>query len=372
MEEKIVRGAALVVTMLAVFICSSLYYLPALETSARQYVARQMQQRRQWQQRQEMWDTLSGLEFLDYSTKQAMATAGNTDEEAEGQLGFTQQLRLELPDGVTRDDVKIENHYTQRKIDIEIPDAGQDYLVKYPMLGSSDHIDDLTYDFDADGGVLELSMEHVYELALDWEDQYLYIDFISPRDKYDRIVVIDAGHGAGMPGATVGGVQEKDIDLEIVQELKNLFDASEDETLGVYYTRLDDSNPEFADRSGLGNDLQADLFVSVHNNSYPADQSIHGTAVLFDEKKETEGNSSKHLAQILLEQMTGELSSKNMGLVKGNDIYIIRTSEPPAALVEVGFMTNPGELADLQDKEYQKKCARAIYQGIMQALEEGY
>ena len=372
MEEKIVRGAALVMTMLAVFICSSLYYLPALETSARQYVARQMQQRKQRQQRQEMWATLSGLEFLDYATKQAMATAEDTDETSEGQLGFSQQLRLELPAGVTQENVKIENFYAQRKIDIEIPDAGQDYLIRYPMLGSSDHIEDLDYYSDAQYGVLELSMEHVYELSLDWEDQYLYIDFISPRDLYDRIVVIDAGHGAGMPGATVDGVQEKDIDLEIVKELKKVFDSAGDETLGVYYTRLDDSNPEFADRSGLANDLEADLFVSVHNNSYPADPSIHGTAVLYDEKKETDGNSSKHLAQILLEQMTGELSSKNMGLVKGNDIYIIRTSEPPVALVEVGFMTNPGELADLQDKGYQKKCARAIYQSIMQALKEGY
>lgn len=372
MEEKIVRGTALAVTMLAVFICSSLYYLPALEISAQQYVAKQMQQSREQKQREEMWSTLSGLEFLAYSTKQAMATGGDAQTDGEGQLGFSQQLRLELPAGLSQDDITIENHYAQRKIDIGIPGAGQDYLVKYPMLGSSDHIDDLTYYFDADGGVLELSMEHVYELSLDWEQQYLYIDFISPRDMYDRIVVIDAGHGAGMPGAIVDGVQEKDIDLAIVKELKVLFDQSADETLGVYYTRLDDSDPAFADRSGLANDLQADLFVSVHNNSYPGDQSIHGTAVLYDEKKKTDGNSSKHLAELLLEQMTAELSSKSMGLVKGNDIYIIRTSEAPVALVEVGFMTNPGELANLQKPEYQKKCARAIYQAIMQAFEEGY
>lgn len=42
------------------------------------------------------------------------------------------------------------------------------------------------------------------------------------------------------------------------------------------------------------------------------------------------------------------------------------------ALVEVGFMTNPKELANLTSEKYQKKCARAIYDGIMQALEEGY
>ena len=76
--------------------------------------------------------------------------------------------------------------------------------------------------------------------------------------------------------------------------------------------------------------------------------------------------------EILLEKTTDALGTKNMGLVPGNDIYVIRTSEAPAALVEVGFMTNPKELENLTDESYQKKCARAIYEGIMQALEEGY
>jgi N-acetylmuramoyl-L-alanine amidase len=99
---------------------------------------------------------------------------------------------------------------------------------------------------------------------------------------------------------------------------------------------------------------------------------VNGTAVLFDEKKETEGNSSRHLADILLEQTCDALGSKNMGLVEGNDIYIIRTSEAPAVLVEVGFMTNPTELKKLTSKSYQKTCAEGIYDGILQALEEGY
>jgi N-acetylmuramoyl-L-alanine amidase len=175
-----------------------------------------------------------------------------------------------------------------------------------------------------------------------------------------------------MPGAIADSVQEKDIDLAIALELKTLFDEAGDETLGVYYTRLDDTNPAFADRSGLANDLDANLFVSIHNNSYTASSDVNGTAVLYDENKEAEGNSSKHLAEILLEQTCDALGSKNMGLVKGNDIYIIRTSDAPAALVELGFMTNPAELKKLTSKSYQKTCAQGIYNGILQALEEGY
>lgn len=376
MEEKIVRTTSLFMVMLTVFICSSLVYLPALEVKAQQYMAKQIRIRKEREEREEMWAMLSGLEFLDYSTKQAMANAEGLPEEqqqaAEETLDFPQQLRLELPKNSSKDDVTIENHYVTRTIDIQINGAGDDYLVRYPMIGKSDHIEDLNYYAGQGSGMLELSMEHVYELSLDWQDQYLYIDFIAPQDIYDKIVVIDAGHGANMPGAIVGDVQEKDIDLAVVKQLKQLFDETADEKLGVYYTRLDDFDPAFADRSGLANDTGANLFVSIHSNSYPHSETVNGTAVLYDEKKEAEGNSSRNLADILLKKTTAALGSKNMGLVAGNDIYVIRTSEAPAALVEVGFMTNPKELANLTDENYQKKCARAIYEGIMQALEEGY
>lgn len=375
MEEKIVRGTSLFLAVLTVIMCISLSDLPKLEVKASQYVAKQMRIRKEREEREEMWATLSGLEFLDYSTRQAMATAEQLPEEqqtAAEALDFTQQLRLELPKNRSKDDVTIENHYVTRTIDIQIQGAGEDYLVRYPMLGRSDHIADLNYFSDENGGTLELSMEHIYELSLDWQGQYLYIDFIEPQDIYDKIVVIDAGHGAKMPGAIVGDVMEKDIDLAIVKKLKKIFDEAKDEKLGVYYTRLDDSDPAFEDRSGLANELGANLFVSIHNNSYPKSTKINGSAVLYDEKKETEGNSSKHLANILLGRLTEELGTTNKGLMAGNDIYVIRTCEAPAALIEVGFMTNPKELANLTDEKYQKKCAQAIYEGIMQALEEGY
>jgi N-acetylmuramoyl-L-alanine amidase len=70
--------------------------------------------------------------------------------------------------------------------------------------------------------------------------------------------------------------------------------------------------------------------------------------------------------------VTAALGSKDIGLVKGDSIYIIRTSEVPVALIEVGFMTNREELANLNTQEYQKLAAQGIYNAIEQAFEEGY
>ena len=79
-------------------------------------------------------------------------------------------------------------------------------------------------------------------------------------------MVVDAGHGGRAPGATKQGINEKDIDLGIVLQLKAIFDNS-DENIGVYYTRTDDSNPTFDQRVQLANKSQADLSISIHNNS---------------------------------------------------------------------------------------------------------
>lgn len=83
---------------------------------------------------------------------------------------------------------------------------------------------------------------------------------------YDKVVVIDAGHGGRAPGANKQGVNEKEIDLDIVLQLKKILDE-DDHNIGVYYTRTDDSNPTFDQRVQLANKSDADLFISVHNNS---------------------------------------------------------------------------------------------------------
>ena len=99
--------------------------------------------------------------------------------------------------------------------------------------------------------------------------------------------------------------------------------------------------------------------------------SANGTAVMYNELDESE-LGSKRLAQICLEEVTGQLQSRNRGLVEGDSIYIIRTSKVPVALIEVGFMTNQQELDLLRSEDYQKKAALGIYHAILRAFEEGY
>ena len=302
---------------------------------------------------------MSGLEKLDYDTAKA----------EQEEVSFSQQLRLELPAGIREEEIGIDNNYVKQLITITIPNVEKNYFDAHPLLGRSDHIDELYME----RGVIDITMDAVYEVESTVEDGFLYLDFKTPQEIYDKVVVIDAGHGGRAPGAIKQGVQEKDLNLGILLQLKALLDQN-DRNIGVYYTRTEDNNPTFDQRAQLANKSNADLFISIHNNSTTDGtmSSYHGTEVMYDEMKSEEGLSSKHLAEICLEETTAVTGSKNNGLTLGNSIYIIRSSQVPAALIEVGFMTNQEELDKLRSEEYQKQAAQGIYNAIMRALDEGY
>lgn len=359
MEEKIARIAAGIMGCMTLVIVLALLFFPKLhiwaEEAAEEH-ARLVAEREQ---------SMSGLEMLQYNTANA---------EEEGDSDFPQQLRIELPDQVTAEQVEINNDYLTQTVTIHIPRAEEDYLYDYPMVGRSSHIDNLTYDSESEEGIIEITLDGVFEVSSSSDEKYLYLDFLTPHEVYDKVVVIDAGHGGSAPGAVKQGIYEKDIDLAIVLELKKLFEESGQKNIGVYYTRTDDSNPGFDQRVQLANKAEADLFISVHNNSTKSGRmsSISGTSVMYDELEPEEGQSSMRLAQICLEEMLASLGSSDKGLVAGNEIYIIRTAEMPVALIEVGFMTNQEELDNLNDPEYQKRAAQGIYNAISRAWEEGY
>ena len=342
MEEKILKISSFILTLL---IAASLIVLGNYSVSNRKE-AKHAQ--------------MSELQMLAYYTEQA---------EEEEDIAFRQQLRLELPPGMSEDDVTIRNEPVKQLVTIKIPDVEKDYFSSHPLLGRSDSINDLYME----NGVIEITLDAVYEVKSKVSDGYLYVDFLTPQQVYDKVIVIDAGHGGGAPGAIKQGIMEKDINLAIVLQLKELLDECE-RNIGVYYTRTEDVNPSFEQRAQLGGKAKANFCISVHSNSTTDGQmsEYNGTEVMYDEMEEEKEFSGKRLAQICLEEVTGLAGSKNNGLSYGNGIYIIRNSEVPMALVEVGFMTNQAELNKLNSEEYQKLVAQGIYNGILRALDEGY
>lgn len=350
MDERVLKWITILTAAMTVIICVSLYFFPGLHEH----------------------EILMAQQKKGSGEGRMVSVSAKPSQVVEEEEYENAQLSIGLPKRVQKEDIRLEKDDMLQTIYIFYPDAVQDYFGNYKIRGSSDHIEEISYYMEGNEGVIALKLDNVYELASEYRQGSLYLKFLDPHEVYDKVVVLDAGHGSHAPGAVKLGIAEKDIDLAILLETKKLFDSCP-ENIGVYYTRTEDTNPTLEQRVGLANKTKADLFISIHNNSDASGSftATSGTQVMYSESDQSE-LSGKKLAQICLDQVSGHFGSKNRGLLKGDKIYIIRESRGPAALVEVGFMTNYEELDRLNDPKYQKKAAEGIYEAVLEAFKEGY
>ena len=114
-------------------------------------------------------------------------------------------LRLRIPEGILADDIKISKDDLTQTLKIEIPHTDGSYFQNDPVTGSSDSISGLFYMQGKKTDVIEITLDQVYELDIERDEKYYYFNFVKPHEIYDKIVVIDAGHGGNDPGANRQG-----------------------------------------------------------------------------------------------------------------------------------------------------------------------
>lgn len=173
-------------------------------------------------------------------------------------------------------------------------------------------------------------------------------------------------------GATVDGTSEANINLKITLKVQKLLEQAGSTVIltrsdenGIYdldkSTLREKKVSDIKNRVKIGNEAQADIFVSIHLNKIPQTQ-YWGWQTFF--KKENE--SSKKLAQSLQKGLNETIQKENKReSLKIENVYIIENVEIPTAIVECGFLSNPEEKALLEQEEYQDKLAWGIYVGIM-------
>jgi len=190
----------------------------------------------------------------------------------------------------------------------------------------------------------------------------------SRKSIYDGYkVVIDAGHGGSETGAYYGGIAEKNINLSIakyVNELLQKYDVT------VYMTRVGDTTTSLAARTNLANNVNADLFVSIHSNAIVGKSYINGTELLYKSNSLIKnGVTNRILADNLLDNVTSNAGTYDKGLINRTNLYVLNKTTMPAALVEVAYMTNSSDLTKLKSDSFRKKVAEGIVDGILETLD---
>jgi len=189
-------------------------------------------------------------------------------------------------------------------------------------------------------------------------------DTAEGSDPDSLLVVIDAGHGGRDPGAVCDGVHEADVNLEVANRVADLIEA--DERLDVRMTRTLDIYVTLESRIAVANDADAALYLSIQSNACEDYPDATGVVTLVSDTLDADAPSWQ-FAEVLQDAVTNVTGARDRG-VRAQELYL-HAAEMPAALIEVGFLTNDDERAQLTDPDYQQTVAQGIYEGIVAYLE---
>ena len=313
---------------------------------------------------------------VDVSAADASAdkTEDATKEQNTGKLVMqesgesTNYLCVPLPEGFKAEQVQIENHYMEKKLRVFLQDAPEEFFETQIVSGNLEQVKAGSVETSKKGIWLTFELNDIYECRSIFENDFLYVEFVHPREIYDKIVVIDVGHGGEDTGWTTESATEKEILLDIAQRLKGKLDATD---IKVYYTRMDDRNPAEKDRIYLANAVKADMFISIHVNYDEKDRDVYGTKAFYNPAFFIPGFGNVELADLLEREVVTGISGKGLGLFTAEeDCYILQKASVPAALIQVGYLSNTQEAILLQKEDYRQRIADGIYNAIMKAYEE--
>lgn len=180
-------------------------------------------------------------------------------------------------------------------------------------------------------------------------------DIGGPFSASGLTIMLDAGHGGSDPGAQRGDIQEKEITLDIVKQLKKVLESR---GARVLLTRADDTFVSLEDRVQLTNTSGPTVFLSVHINALESTSDIHGIETYYQTEQ------SRPLADFIHNALVTSLKAPDRSVRKAR-FYVINHTPVPAVLAEVGFISNKDERTKLISSDYQQQVAEALAQGVM-------
>ncbi len=223
-------------------------------------------------------------------------------------------------------------------------------------------------------------------------DQQLARKPAAPPKAKPRLIALDPGHGGSDPGALgVGGTQEKSVVIAVARELQKQLVASG--KYRVMLTRASDTLVPLRERVARAEAAKADLFLSIHADSHP-DPGVRGASVytLSEEASDREAealaarenrgeakplpgavartlvamaqrgtvNDSRRLAETMVLTF-GKSGVRLLPRSHRQAGFAVLTSpDIPAALVELGYLSNPQDEKLLTVRQHQMALARAL------------
>ena len=281
---------------------------------------------------------------------------------------------VKADNSITIKSVTTSDYYWKNKFRIIIPGNHKEfYLQSKKIIKTEDTIKKytVTYDEPSNRTYITVTTSKLQGFKLVDNGKYISVLVANPSKVYNKIVLIDAGHGGHDAGAIGGGVKEKDVNLAIAYKYAKGYFNSSSSDIKAYWTRRDDTFWTLSSRASYAKTVEADLFVSIHQNS-AVSTSANGFEVYYSSKNNsTQSNNltSKKMAYFFDNRLPSGLGFSSRGVKDGPNLYVLKYNSVPSILLEIGFISNSSNRSKLKDPAFQKKTAKLIYQSVSAVFE---
>ncbi len=215
------------------------------------------------------------------------------------------------------------------------------------------------------------------------------------------LIIIDPGHGGVDGGAqSTTGHMEKNIVLNFAKTLQQVL--IESDSFDVALTRTDDSFISLRDRVNLARQNKADLFISIHADSFeqeevggisiyvrdeeatdildkilaenenkvdiiagftPPDVDKRAVSILVDLMRREMRRQAFMVAQNIVEQLKPSVRLRRFPVRKA-DFYVLHSPDVPSILIELGFLSNKRDIENLETKKWNERVAQSLARGV--------
>ena len=152
-------------------------------------------------------------------------------------------------------------------------------------------------------------------------------------------IVIDPGHGGKDSGATYKGEMEKTVTLNVAMKMREL--VKEMSAFSFFFTRAFDFTLSLESRCRFANMVKADLFISIHCNADPDDDTNFDHIARGEEIWIHPGSANSRRFAVILQKYAMKYAQVHRGIKESQGLYVLRHTKMPAAIVEIGFIDDP-------------------------------
>ncbi len=279
-------------------------------------------------------------------------------------------LKISRPSGVDISKVTNNDIYTSNKFTITIKGNHVEYFKKNPVAIGNNVITSVGIKLNASKNtVITVATSKLQGYKIYQKPKFFVVEVDAPRKIYDKIVVLDAGHGGTDPGAVANGKKEKNLNLKMMVTLMKPYFKSNAPDIKVYWTRSTDTFITLSNRAAFAKKVGADIFVSLHMNAWTK-KNVNGTEVYYsgsNNKSSFSGLTSKKMASLFLKRLVSAMGTKSRG-VSSQKYTVVHKNTVPAVLIELGFLTGSSDIKKLKNAEYQKKATKTIFNTVQEVF----